>query len=77
MTEYREKMKEARKGNTKQKDGASEEMGGKNTVAESFLSNVCVQEICAEGLSRGKRKHLCTFNISLTPSSIFKSTTKH
>lgn len=69
MTEYREKMKEPRK------DGASEEMGGKNTVAESFSNNVCAG-MCAEGLSRGKRKHLWAFNFSLTPSPIFKSTTK-
>lgn len=37
---------------------------------------MCVQELCAEGLSRGKRKHLWAFNFSLTPSPIFKSTTK-
>ena len=49
MTEYREKMKEPRK------DGASEEMGGKNTIAESFSNNVCAGAVC-RGTVKGKKE---------------------
>lgn len=61
-------MEEARKGSTWQKDGTWEELGGKKSIAESFTSDVC-------GGGRDWQREKEAFDISVTPSPIFKSKT--